>query len=352
MRFSPWHAVLALIFVLLSGPAFPEPATTPILLRYASPYSSTHPFSLADRDWIEYIHTKSNGQLLIEPYWAGSLISADESILELRHGVADVSYIAPIYTRAGMRANRAQTAFYDGIQSIDHQVMLLHCLREKFPVFDQELEGVVPLAAQGGNQVYVLTKKTPIIRLEDFAGLRIRAPTEYIPVLTRLGADAVFMPMGDVYTALSKGIIDGVLTAPDGLTAMHFAEIAEVYSLVRFSRGAYTARAISSKTFSLLKPDYQRLMLESGAYWEERLAHHIGRAGDAGIRYAHESGMTIVEVDPAEQARVDEVFDKEVRKAAEELNEIGIDGHRIYSTARDLSADIVNGQSLNCESTI
>jgi TRAP-type C4-dicarboxylate transport system substrate-binding protein len=349
MRLFLRSLVVALVCILTSRQAFPEAAKTPIQLRYATPYSSTHPFSLADRDWIEYIHRQSDGELKIEAYWAGSLITADESVLELRHGVADISYIAPIYTRAGMRANRSQTAFYDGIYSIDHQVMLLHCLREIFPVLDRELDGVVPLAAQGGNQVYVLTKKTPIRRLEDIAGLRIRAPTELMPVLERLGADAVFMPMGDVYTALSKGIIDGVLTAPDGLSAMHFAEIADVYSLLRISRGAYSARAVSSTTFSSLETEYQQLLLESTGYWEQRLAYHIKRAGDAGMQYAQENGMTIVEVLPSEQARFDKVYEEVVLGIAKELDDMGIAGHEMYRKARELTPEITSGDMTVCE---
>ena len=67
------------------------------------------------------------------------------------------------------------------------------------------------------------------------------------------------------------------------------------------------------------------------------------------MKYAGESGMTIVEVDPAEQARVDRVFDEVVRGAAKKLDDLGIDGEQMYFAARELSPQIANGEEPNCE---
>ena len=320
----------------------------PFQLRYASPYSSNHPFSLADRDWIIYIQNHSNGRIQIEAFWGGSLISADESVMELRHGVADVGYIAPIYAYAGMQANKTQTAFYEGIETIEQQVLLLQCLRKKFPIFDRELRGVIPLALQGGNLAHVLTRTTPIHRLEDLRGLRIRAPVELVSMLEKLGVDAVFLPMGDVYTALSKGIIDGVVTAADGLSAMHFAEVANNYSLLTIYRGAYPARAISSRVFTRLPSDLQALLLNSGSYWESRIAHYVRISGEKGIEYARSNGVNITDIDPAEQKRFDHIYSGLAKDSANSLLRFGINGPDIYRSARSLVAEITSGDLKYC----
>jgi TRAP-type C4-dicarboxylate transport system substrate-binding protein len=322
--------------------------SNPIRLRYASPYSTTHPFSLADRDWINYIQSHSHGRIQIEAFWGGSLMSADESVMELRHDVADVGYIAPIYAHAGMEINKVQTGFYEGIRTIEQQVLLLHCLRKRFPVFDKELRGVIPIALQGGNLAHVLTRNIPIHRLEDLQGLRIRTPVELVPVFEKLGIDAVLFPMGDVYTALSKGIIDGVVTAPDGLSAMHFAEVARYYSLLTIYRGAYPARAVSARIFSKLPSDLQALLINSGTYWESRIAHYVKASGDKGIKYARSNGVIITDIDPAEQKRFDKLYSDSAHDSAEKLSRFGINGSDIYHVARSLVPEITSGKLKEC----
>jgi len=96
-------------------------------LTYGSSLGPNHTFSLADRDWITYVESRSQGRIRIKPFWSATLISSDNSVVELRHGVTDVAMITPIYMRAGMHAIRAQTGFYIGGDKIETQVEVFHC---------------------------------------------------------------------------------------------------------------------------------------------------------------------------------------------------------------------------------
>src|SRR5690606_6743955 len=147
--------------------------------------------------------------------------------------------ITPIYTRGGVHAQRTQTGFYGGVRAMQDQIDVYRCLETEFPVLAQELHGLKVLAVQSGNFPGVITRDRPIRTLEDFRGMRIRAPTEIIPVLREIGADPVNLPMGEVYSALAKNIIDGVVAPADTIRSLHFFEVARYYSEVRFPRGAY-----------------------------------------------------------------------------------------------------------------
>lgn len=56
--------------------------------------------------------------------------------------------------------------------------------------------------------VYILTKK-PINSIEDFKGLKIRAPGAYGKFLRNLGASPVSLAWSEIYTSLATGVIDG-----------------------------------------------------------------------------------------------------------------------------------------------
>ena len=109
-------ALIALLCLAACG----GPADTGVtVLTYASPYASTHPFSRADQRWMKWVEQESQGALVIRPYWGGSVLSSEHSMLELRHGVVDIGLITPIYARGGTHLLRAQAGFYAGIKTFD-----------------------------------------------------------------------------------------------------------------------------------------------------------------------------------------------------------------------------------------
>ncbi len=69
-------------------------------------------------------------------------------------------------------------------------------------------QGLVWLEPYIQPPVYVLTKK-PINSVEDFKGLKIRAPGAYGKFLRNLGASPVSLAWSEIYTSLATGVIDG-----------------------------------------------------------------------------------------------------------------------------------------------
>jgi TRAP-type C4-dicarboxylate transport system substrate-binding protein len=218
-------AALLLAILTFAGCTRPAPDGVTVL-TYATPYSPSHPFSRADLRWIAHVERESGGTLQIRPIWSGGLLSSEMSMEELRHGVADIGLITPIYVRGGTHLIRMQSGFYSGADSIESQVELYRCLERTTPQIARELHGLKVLAIQGGLIPWIVTRNRPVRSLADLRGMRLRAPTELLGVLEELGADLVNMPMGDVYSAMSKGVIDGVVAPPDTFAALHFAEIA------------------------------------------------------------------------------------------------------------------------------
>ena len=98
---------LLLLVIVLCGCSEREPASE-YTLTYASPYPPSHPFSRADIQWMKFVEERSGGRLHIRPFWGGALLSSDQSVIEIRHGLADIGLITPIYMRGGVHASRAQ----------------------------------------------------------------------------------------------------------------------------------------------------------------------------------------------------------------------------------------------------
>jgi TRAP-type C4-dicarboxylate transport system substrate-binding protein len=303
-------------------------------LRYATLYPPQHPFSRADASWIDHVQRASGGRLRIEAFWSGSLLSSDQSLIELRHGVADVGAITPIYARGGAHALRTQSGFYAGAASFETQVATYKCLAQRFPVLDGELSGLRVLAVQGGNLPGVVTRDKPIQSLRDLAGLRLRAPAELIEVLHTLHVDPVNMPMGDVYSSMAKGVIDGVIAPPDALRSVHLAEVARYYAQLAIPRGAYPSRAISTQALGRLPPDVQSILLASGPVWEAALAREVTAAMQGGRAYALEHGMQFTTLPDSEQRAFADVYNAAALDSARRLAARGIDGEAMFKRAQ------------------
>jgi TRAP-type C4-dicarboxylate transport system substrate-binding protein len=321
-----------------------RPADHVIVLRYASPYPPSHPFSQADIAWMRHVEAASGGALRIKPYWGGALVGSDYANLELRHGLADIALVTPIYSLGGMDAIKTQTAFYEGAETPEQQVAVYRCLERQFPVLDEEMAGVRVLAIQGGSLPDVITRGRPVRTLADFRGLRLRTPSELAPLLRELGADPLTMPMADVYSALSKGIIDGVIAPPDTLKSLHFSEVADTVSLFATPRGAYPARAISERAWERLPAKLQAVLAGGETFWEEALARQVEAAAAAGEAFGRAHGEHFVRPSDAEQARFLTMFDAAALEQAKRQSTAAFDGPAMLAAAHAAVARLHEGQ--------
>ncbi len=174
-------------------------------------------------------------------------------------------------------------------------------------------------------------------------------PVELVGVLRELGADPVDMPMEQVYSGLAKGVLDGVIAPPDTLLSLRFAEVAHYYWALEIPRGAYPARAIGESRWQALPATDRALLTESGGVWEAAMARQIDTAVRAGRRFGEREGVRFFATAPAEQARFDDLYNREAQRSAAQLDAYGIDGLAVFEYARALAAGIQASGRVDCK---
>ncbi len=156
----------------------------------------------------DFIGEMSGGAIKVHVYAAGELVGAFDSFDAVSSGSADMYHGAeyywagkskayPFFTAVpfGMTANEIMgwTEFGGGQQLWDE-------LSAKF--------NIKPfVAANTGHQLGGWYKR-PINSLEDLRGMKIRMPGVGGEVMRRVGASAVAIPGGEIYSALQSGAID------------------------------------------------------------------------------------------------------------------------------------------------
>ncbi len=324
------HALtLALGLAALSGPALAQEFS----YTYASPYTETHPYGQADAEWIARIEEQTGGRVEITPYWGGALISSREGVDELAAGVADISYIAPIYARSGYDMNRLTPGMFYGYTDPQKVLNVYMDLIDEYPVFEEEL-GVHVVGYNVGTPMHLLLREAPVESLEDLQGLRIRSAVDFVGPLAAFGAEGVTMPMTETYPSLERGVVDGVIAPYEALKSLSFAEVVGYYSELPHSRGAYASRAVNAEVWDAMPDDIKQVFEDNVEWLSLRTLELAQEAEEAGRAYGEEQGVVFNTLPDEVVEEYSAAFAPAIEEVAAELDAMGKPGTEVLGTIR------------------
>lgn len=173
---------------------------------------------------MEALKKESDGDLTYTMFAGGALGKGPAHYNIIKNGMSDIGYFTATWTPGKFPLSEilSMAMWIDGK---DTAAAIGNELYAKEKAIQDEFKDVHLLELNGCIQSFLWTKK-PVASMAEVEGLKIRTPggmqTEYIK---NLGAEPVFMPLGDVYTSLETGAIDGVVTCPPLVLAFKLHEV-------------------------------------------------------------------------------------------------------------------------------
>ncbi|MBP0047393.1 TRAP transporter substrate-binding protein DctP [Marinobacterium sp. AK62] len=193
----------------LSAGASMSAAAAEFNWRFANLYSRGTAFGEVYQDLADNIETMSNGRISVQMMYAGEGVSTNGIFGAVKSGLITMGAPFQPMHAGEMPAGIVEVGLPGGT---DKPAELMDLFYEKGwgdILKDAYAEhGLVWLDPYIQPPVYILTKE-PINSVEDFEGLKIRAPGAYGKFLRNLGASPVNLTWGEIYTSLSTGVIDG-----------------------------------------------------------------------------------------------------------------------------------------------
>jgi TRAP-type transport system periplasmic protein len=141
----------------------------------------------------------------------------------------------------------------------------------------QEFTGMKVLGMWVHDEGQIHTRDKAIRKLEDFKGMKMRAPSrETAKLLQALGATPIGMPITGVTEAITKGTIDGTMVPWDAATSFRIHEAANIHTETpEGSPALYTIAlmfAMNEKRYNALPADLRAIIdKHSGAQLSERM---------------------------------------------------------------------------------
>lgn len=163
-----------------------------------------------------------------------------------------------------------------------------------------ERHGLIGLCFYDSGARSFYNTRGPIEKPADMAGLKLRVPGSdlYIDMVRSLGADAVPMPLDEVYQSLAQGVIDGAENNwPSFENGRHF-EVARYYSLTRHLL-APEVFVMSKATWDDFSPEDQATISQAARDSVPHMRELWDTQVEKSMQIIMSSGVEVNEVDPA-----------------------------------------------------
>ncbi len=288
--------ILAVLMLLLTM----IPAQAKTTLRMATVTPDHHAYTQGAKEFARLVEEGTKGDVIVKVFGGGQLGKGERELLEgLQLGTIDLAV-----TATGPVSNFSEDMGVVDLPflftSIEHVDKVLDG-----PIGRSLLDGLEKANIKGlaffenGFRNFTNSKKS-LISPKDFKGLKFRTMENpvHLASVRQLGAQAVPMSWGEVYTSLQTGVIDG---QENPVAIVYAFKLSEVQKYLSLTGHFYSPAPVSMslKKFKSLKPEYQNVLLNAAlkaAAYERKLIRDNEAKQLASLK---EQGMVVSEVDKA-----------------------------------------------------
>lgn len=257
-------AVIIIGLLLGCITALPAAGAAPLVLKLNHQFPADTPGSRVDQWFSDQVRIRTNGEVEIRIFWSNGLGEPRENLSLLRRGRIDMAAMSPGYFPEALPLLAAPNSIPMAMDNVCQASEIMAALLREIPELGEEAgaNGIRPLFFHVLNP-YLLVTRSPVTRLEDLAGKRIRIWGKEMPKLIRAaGAIPVPLFLPDIYQAMDNGIIDGFPFSTDLIKAYKMYDLARHITEVVLWEGPSWALWISRKTWETLSPAIQDVLTD------------------------------------------------------------------------------------------
>ncbi len=230
-------------------------------------YRGTWDWEILEK-WVAHLKAASGGRIDITPHAGGEIMPVMETFDAVSSGTLKIDFSYGPYW-----IGKLPMAIYaSGLPPFT----LPRWEHYKVLYYEMGLEKLIRKAYAKHNIFYVaaiptnnavMLGKFPVNKVADLKGKKFRATGLYAEVLNAAGASATYFPWGEIYGALEKGTIDGVIAGPLSSQAdSGFHEPTKYFLETPITPVDAWSLHINMDAWNELPEDLQKLFVESASY--------------------------------------------------------------------------------------
>ncbi len=239
----------------------------------------------------------SNGELDIEYAGGSDVIGGFDAPEAVANGVFDMSHSANSYFAGAMPSSISLASGNASLEELKSGGVL-----DAYADILMKQRGVKMLGMPLSGVGYVLQVRGKPSDLSYFKGKKIRSIPLYDPILEALGATPVTTSPAEAYTAMERGVVDGLGWPDIGLLDFKFYEQAKFVMLPDFYQ-LRTVTLINPNSFNGLPEELQGVLTEASASADSIGAKWAKGKRDAEHAEMEAAGVEFVSLSDAEGAQ-------------------------------------------------
>jgi TRAP-type C4-dicarboxylate transport system substrate-binding protein len=278
-------------------PTFPE-----IKLTFATWLPIGHPNAVIGYEyWANLVTERTNGAVTFEWYPLQQLIKGPEMLAGVGAGVADLGVVVHSYEAGRVPLHTAESlpfAFETEEQVVEVYNQAEAILQDELAPFNVRSLYYTPA------QFHVLfTMDKPIRAVEDLEGLRLRsAGGVEDEIMEVAGASPVTMDSAEVYTAMQRGMLDGVASLPTSPEAHDWSEFIK-YMIMTNHTMISGSTIINLDTWNSLPPEVQEIMVDAGRDMQQHALGELDGMTQEAIDDSKGYGMEVIVMSESERTK-------------------------------------------------
>lgn len=334
-------AALALALAATGCAGQPDDGT--MSLTFSDGYSGSHPIGVGGtQPFLE--HLQQNGEsvgLAFERYAPGQLGKPADMLKLLRSDAVQIAPVFPSYLANSMPLSSVAElpgSSGDACASVD---ALMTMVRPGGTLYDLEIEeqGIVPIWGVIITGYRVFSADQDVSEPESLRGTLLRSPGGVGDrVIKGLGASPVFVSTGDMYEAISRGTVEGLILPPFSVTAYGIDDVVTRATGDLPLASTTILMSVSREQWDALSEPQKELLLEAGRIAQEGACTSLEDANAKAEQEMQANGIVFEDVDPASIPRWEAALDSARSSWISDLQSVGLPADRVLAEYEGLLA--------------
>jgi tripartite ATP-independent transporter DctP family solute receptor len=268
-------------------------------------WSASHPITQAvEQIFKPQVEKGTGGAILVDVYHSGTLGNEGDLWNSVRNGTMEIAVVGSYMNQEYSTMLISDWPFL--YRDIEHAKKVW-----TGPIADEisaEFHQVFPttyLLGWGPNSSRTFTSNKKLTGVDDFKGQKFRMPANpiHVGIASNLGASAQVIPLGELFSALETGVVDGQDNGMVTVVSEAYYEVQKY--LYETNHIVATMELIGSAPFmESLSPEYRKVVEDAAKEaclwaWDEYI-----RSLDRDRSFLESKGIIVTPITPADRERM------------------------------------------------
>lgn len=280
-------------------------AAKPIAIKVGDNWNETHPMAKAlDTVFKPMIEKNTNGAITVDVFHSGTLGNEGDLWRGVRNGTIEVVVIGTVMNQEHTPMMISDWPFL--YRDLEHaKKVWTGAIAEEMNAEFHKKFPTVRMLSWGPNSARTFTSNKKLTSVNDFKGQKFRMPSNpiHVGIAQNLGASSQVIPLGELFSALETGVVDG---QENGMVTVISQALNEVQKYLYETNHIISTLEVivSTPFFDKLSPEHQNVVREAAKAtavkaWDEYIA-----SVDKDRQFLKSKGMTITPCTAEDQAKI------------------------------------------------